>query len=176
MRRLLKKEFLGLISFLLMISIIGCGGGQDHTSGPDTPPDNVDGLIGKIIEAASLEHEDVQAAIEQAEDGDTVLLPPGSTIWRATVNIDKGITLQGAGIDKTIITPLVNETRSNYTISIRGNIGKPFRISGFTFKGNAFLTIVGDALGWRIDHCAFIDSNPNPDIFGKIYTNGYTRV
>src|SRR4029077_2109155 len=38
---------------------------------------------------------DVQAAINQAKDGDTITLPAGTLSWTSTLNIAKGITLQG---------------------------------------------------------------------------------
>src|SRR5438876_4125792 len=38
---------------------------------------------------------DVQAAINQAKDGDTITLPAGTFSWTSTLNITKGITLQG---------------------------------------------------------------------------------
>jgi hypothetical protein len=38
---------------------------------------------------------DVQAVINQAKDGDTITLPAGTFSWTSTLNITKGITLQG---------------------------------------------------------------------------------
>ena len=56
--------------------------------------------IGRVIEAASPNQEDVQTAIDQAEDGDIVLVPEGEATWSTkqpgipAVKIDKkGITL-----------------------------------------------------------------------------------
>src|SRR5512143_1598579 len=58
--------------------------------------------------AAALTPEAVWAAIEAAKDGDTVELPAGRAVWSKGWNSGHGakmkaITIQGAGVDKTII-------------------------------------------------------------------------
>ena len=51
-----------------------------------------------IIQAASCSRTDVQAAINSAQDGDTVLVPAGECTWNSEVSIqNKTITLIGAG-------------------------------------------------------------------------------
>lgn len=51
-----------------------------------------------IIQSASCSRADVQAAINQAQDGDTVLVPAGECTWNSEVSIqNKTITLIGAG-------------------------------------------------------------------------------
>src|SRR5436305_9646444 len=62
----------------------------------------------KTREAAALTPEAVYAAISAANDGDTVQLPEGTALWDKGWNTGhwskmKAITIQGAGIDKTII-------------------------------------------------------------------------
>jgi hypothetical protein len=68
----------------------------------------------RTVEAADCSQQEVQKAIDAATDGDTVLVPAGSAIWitseenRPAVVIsrkgqEKGITLKGAGIGKTVI-------------------------------------------------------------------------
>src|SRR4029453_222295 len=39
----------------------------------------------------------------EAQNGDTITLPAGTFTWSTTVTISKGITLQGAGSDLTVI-------------------------------------------------------------------------
>ena len=58
--------------------------------------------------AAALTPEAVWEAIDAAKDGDTVQLPAGTAVWTKGWNTGhwakmKAITIQGAGIDKTII-------------------------------------------------------------------------
>src|SRR4051812_29902511 len=58
--------------------------------------------------AAALTPEAVRDAINAARDGDTVQLPEGTAVWKHGWNTGhwakmKAITVQGAGIDKTII-------------------------------------------------------------------------
>lgn len=131
----------------------------------------------RTIAAAGCSQQEVQKAIDAAAGGDNVLVPAGSAVWttsqenRPAVVIsrkgrEKRITLQGAGIGKTIITDATgpqcfqvvikaSETGIYNTVK-----DKSFRITGITFKGRG-----GDAListtgytNWRIDHCSFENS------------------
>jgi hypothetical protein len=47
--------------------------------------------------AASCSQEDVQAAVNAASAGDTVLVPPGTAVWTSSISIRKGLHLKGAG-------------------------------------------------------------------------------
>jgi hypothetical protein len=119
---------------------------------------------GGTIEAQSCSQGDVQAAIEQAQDGDTVLVPAGNCTWNTTLHLEPmpAIVLQGAGIDQTVIT---DSTASggwgNSLIWIESVEGKPFRITGFTFTDqgvvdpNGIIHIRGTSKNWRVDHCKF---------------------
>lgn len=131
----------------------------------------------RTIAAAGCSQKEVQKAIDAAADGDTVLVPAGSAAWttsnenRPAVVIsrkgrEKRITLQGAGIGKTIITDATGSQCFQVVIKTSeagiysGVKDKAFRITGFTFKGRG-----GDAListtgytKWRIDHCHFENS------------------
>lgn len=55
------------------------------------------------IRAKSVSLADVRSAVDSAHDGDVVEVPPGTASWTSTLAIAKGITLQGAGNDKTVI-------------------------------------------------------------------------
>ena len=73
----------------------------------------VDGLLSKAVRAqtrmaTALTPEAVWDAINAAKDGDIVQLPEGTAMWKNGWNTKhwakmKAITIQGAGIDKTII-------------------------------------------------------------------------
>ena len=114
---------------------------------------------GGHLTAASCSQEDVQAAINAANEGDTVYVPSGTCPWSQTVTIsDKNIILQGAGIDQTTISLAPGTSELNALLSISGTEGKPFRISGLTFSEvNLSFTIhiQGNSKNFRIDHCKF---------------------
>ena len=106
----------------------------------------VDGLLPKAVRAetrmaAALTPEAVGAAIDAANDGDTVLLPAGTAVWsKKSWNTGhspmvKAITIQGAGIDQTIIT--VDKSKNgNTSFNLEGTEGKPFRVTGITLDGS----------------------------------------
>jgi hypothetical protein len=128
----------------------------------------------RTVEAADCSQQKVQKAIDAAMDGDIVLVPAGSAVWttsqenRPAVVIsakgrEKQITLQGAGIGKTVITDATGSQcfqvvlKTSETGIYRGVRDKAFRITGFTFKGtgdNALISTTGYTK-WRIDHCQF---------------------
>jgi hypothetical protein len=131
----------------------------------------------RVISASDCSQQEVQRAIDAASDGDTVLVPAGSSVWttsqenRPAVVIsakgrEKHITLQGAGIGKTVITDATGSECFQVVIKaseagIYGGVReKAFRITGFTFKGkggNAVISTTGYTR-WRIDHCRFENS------------------
>lgn len=99
-----------------------------------------------VIVATSLSQADVQAAIDAAVDGDTVILPADSVIWTSSAGIvitAKQITIQGAGIGQTVIEDRCNATSvfifQNYHLSG----GKTFTITGIEINHHA--TLYSDA-------------------------------
>jgi hypothetical protein len=109
-----------------------------------------------VIHAVSCSQSDVQAAFNQAQDGDTVLLPEDTATWTSIVTLKhKSVTVQGAGMDKTFIhNGTGNDT---YLFQITGDEGKPFRLTGITFTpNNYFIEIFGTCKDFRIDHCKFV--------------------
>ena len=144
----------------------------------------VRGTEAEVVKAASLSAGDVQAAINAAKDGDTVALPEGIGTWAVQVKmIGKGITLKGAGTGKTVIvdaTPNVPSYGNKYgtveaidrkMLKIEGVEGKPWRMTGITFRGRPvgddsdklsgcpyLMCILGTSKNWRIDHCEFLDA------------------
>jgi hypothetical protein len=126
----------------------------------------------KTINAASCSQEDVQAAIDSAQDGNTVIVPAGNCTWTtphcygssnycaAIQIVKKSVFLQGAGVDKTIIVNRVPYTWNNLAIYVQSQAGKPVRITGFTFtdEGYTYSTAIGidgSSKNSRIDHCKF---------------------
>jgi hypothetical protein len=49
------------------------------------------------VNAATCNSADVQAALNAATDGDTVVVPPGSCAWATTVTMNKAVKLQAGG-------------------------------------------------------------------------------
>jgi hypothetical protein len=87
------------------------------------------------IDAATCAQADVASAINSAARGDTVIVPAGTCAWSTSVSLSKGITLMGAGIDRTTIT------RSGVVIAVNPDTtaianDDTIKINGFTFNGN----------------------------------------
>jgi len=132
--------------------------------------------------AADLTPEAVWEAIDAAKDVDTVQLPAGTVVWSKGWNTGhaatmKAITIQGAGIDKTVI----DDDRSkpdNPLLLLLGVEGKPFRVTGITFDGTGyrnagnwggFMRIRGTCKNFRIDHCKFKNADHMLEISGDTY-------
>ena len=137
-----------------------------------------DGLLPSTVRAetrraAALTPEAVGKAIDAAKEGDIVQLPAGTAIWSKkgwhTGHSPKvkAITIQGAGIDQTIIT--VDKSRSGNTcFELEGVQGKPFRVTGIAFDGSLYprdgswgplMSVCGTCKNFRIDHCKFKNSD-----------------
>ena len=104
----------------------------------------------------------VQAAINSANSGDTVIIPSGTCSWNSKLTIGKSINVVGAGIGNTVIIDNVSKD----SMIIIGNQGAAInpRISGMTISGSAsksgFAGIIevrnsSVSLGFRIDHIRF---------------------
>ena len=124
---------------------------------------------GATVNAASCSQAHVQAAVNAAANGDTVLVPGGTCAWTSRVSwSNKNIHLRGAGIDQTVI-----EATGLFTIVAATNPAS-FRISGFTFthgtgEASDAITIRNQdtssfTKGWRIDHNRFLYSNAGETI------------
>ncbi len=134
---------------------------------------------------AALPH--VQAAVNAANPGDTVVVPAGSCTWTSRLTITKGIILKGAGITETIITAGLDGDDSStgdgnylvvYTPATPAN-NETFRLTGFTFDcasriqalklENETLNILNKI---RIDHNKFINGRDGTRFllsYGTIY-------
>ncbi len=119
-----------------------------------------------IVNAKSVSLSEVVSAIRLAREGDTVVVPAGTASWASTLTITKGITLQGAGDDKTVILDDVARTPLNKggAILIADlNPKQSFRLTGITFRAGSLTTrgnngavrIRGTCSAVRIDHCHF---------------------
>ena len=115
---------------------------------------------GRTINAASCELTDVTRAVDLASDGATVVIPPGTCTWSATLTVTKAITLQGQGIGMTV---LIDGVVNRPMISIDTSIETGWRVTGIEIrydggvrKGNqAQLDIAGASHAFRVDHNRF---------------------
>jgi hypothetical protein len=129
------------------------------------------------INARSPSLTDVTTAIDSAADGDTVIVPAGTAVWRSALTVAKGITLQGqtttdptngTAVDNTVIQDSDTRRRpGGYPfIIIDSQLGKSYRITGLTFDGgsattmnyNGAIQLAGSSHAVRLDHCHFRES------------------
>jgi hypothetical protein len=134
-------------------------------------------------QAADLTPEAVWAAIGAAKDGDTVQLPAGTAIWTKGWNAGhwakmKAITIQGAGMDQTILRTNTTTNPGDKAFVLNGVEGKPFRITGLTLDGTGFanagtwageVVINGNCKNFRVDHCKFLNMDQMMTITGDTY-------
>lgn len=115
----------------------------------------------------------IQAAIDKASDGDTVTVPAGECTISTQINVtNKRITIQGNGVDSTILT-------ANITTGTRPGVfkvtTKPAKITGFTFTGTA-PTYGAHIVFEALNACAG-ESCTNDELFrvtgNKFLTGGY---
>lgn len=108
---------------------------------------------------ASCEQTDVQTAVDQAHDNDTVVIGSGTCTWGDQVTWeDKNISVTGQGIGKTIIT---GPTRKIWVNDIHK---ASFAISNMTLTGPSqpvgqtiaiYNNSTTPSYGWRIHHIDF---------------------
>jgi hypothetical protein len=114
-----------------------------------------------IITAASCSREDVFTAINTAIDGDTVIVPAGSAVWSDSIVIDpvQAVVLRGMGVNQTIITDSTPVDGWKCSpLWLYGEANKPFRITGFAFRGIGGIKGVINVNNFRnirIDSCNF---------------------
>lgn len=137
--------------------------------------------FGATINSVSCESAAVQAAINNATDGDTVNVPAGNCTWSTVVNISsKTIILKGAGAATN--GTVINYGGSNHVlVNIDAGTKKGrTEVTGFYFKGGHVDYWNGTAIqfygpeGWknlRIHHNVF-DGNGQWTIKGDSATNG----
>jgi MYXO-CTERM domain-containing protein len=112
--------------------------------------------------AATCGLDDVQAAVDGATDGDTVLIPPGTCSWAAPLRLDlesgggRALEVLGAGIDVTLVRVEAG------LAEVTGAAGKGWRLSGLT-QETAYvaaeqtgISIGGASTSWRVDHLKLV--------------------
>lgn len=110
----------------------------------------------------------VQAAHDNATNGDTITCPPGTYTWESVVTFSKAITFQGQGIGQTIIEDAITGTGA--MLQWNCVTGWAHRITGFEFTdgGRGTLSPNGalrldctniDDTTFRVDHNRFDNLN-----------------
>jgi hypothetical protein len=92
-----------------------------------------DSVNAATLTAASSSFSDVQAAVNSASNGSTVIIPVGTSTWGQSLTINgKAITIQGAGVGKTILIGGHSGTLFQVTAPSSGRV----RITGVELNGN----------------------------------------
>jgi hypothetical protein len=127
-------------------------------SGTCTPPTN-----GTIIYASSCSRNDIQAAVDSAIIGDTLMIPACTeNDFTGTVTVPAGIEIQGQGPTETILR------RSSYEnvplFEFDGSNGEEIKFSGIKLQGTYTqdqtergLNLINDPVNFRVWNCEFED-------------------
>jgi hypothetical protein len=133
-----------------------------------------------VISAASCSWEQVQAAVESANEGDTINVPGGSCTWTAPLKIKKPVHLKGAGH----VGATISEIRSNLQTAIEcivDSCAQPVEISGFLFVNRyqssttltGFLALYGKCGRYKVHDNRFIQEEGGRNSFIKIGGGAY---
>jgi hypothetical protein len=116
--------------------------------------------------AASCNANDVQAALNQASAGDTVVIPAGTCRWSTGVvwEAPANVTIQGAGSPSVLgggdATVIIDDSASGSPLlRVITNASGAFRLTGITFRGGSgsikeggIVAIGGLSKQMRVDH------------------------
>jgi len=79
--------------------------------------------------------EDIQKAVEIARPGDTITIPEGRISFHGQVFLPDGLSVRGAGKDKTLLIKDDRLSEWKPMFSVDCKTGKPFNFSGITIQG-----------------------------------------
>jgi hypothetical protein len=89
-----------------------------------------------VINALSGSSLDIQAAINLANTGDTVVIPAGTFLFSGQVFAPDGISIVGAGgRDQTFLIKNDDLSEWHAMITVDAKTGQPFKFSGITMQG-----------------------------------------
>jgi hypothetical protein len=144
-----------------------------------------DTIWAKTITATNCSRASVETAVNSATHGDTVLVPAGTCAWKTNLNITIGITLEGAGIGRTVIldqTPKDGSVPGSSVLAFAVDSPNNFRLTGFTFQedtndvnvfAKCMIALNGTSHAFRIDHNAFTTTGDASYRGGRIRLYGY---
>jgi hypothetical protein len=120
-----------LLSICLVLFLLSCSSDSEQTDSNDE---------NGIQYNPELSLDNVQAMIDNAKEGDTIVLPTGTAKWTQPLILTKSMQLIGAGIDKTIIVNGIEDTADNdYVVQIIPDnpLDNPLiEVVGFTFDAD----------------------------------------
>jgi hypothetical protein len=90
--------------------------------------------LAATVTAESVSRAHVLAALDLCADGDTLAIPAGTATWSSTLEIDKAITMQGAGVGQTIIRDGMANSQELMTWTLVA--GKASRLTAIEFNDN----------------------------------------
>lgn len=100
----------------------------------------------------------IQAAVNDAADGDLILLPTGAFILNSVVNITKFVSIDGAGVTKTILyrsDSVPDATLASWSDMFKLDINRRevsnVRITNICFKSKTPSLVAGDSLSLAAD-------------------------
>src|SRR5688572_24307803 len=132
--------------------------------------------------AASCSRADVGTAVNSASDGDTIVIPAGTCTWTSNLTITgKILTLQGAGMDKTVLVDNVSKgeyPNIPHLLTYSTKPGGITRITGITFQGGTVedpynkgsVEIRGNSDQFRMDNVRF-----RPTTTSGVFITGNVR-
>lgn len=154
----------------------------------------VTGAKANTYTAASCNTSDVQAAVNQAANGDTVTIPacPSGVAWTSALTVTKGISIIGQGAGSTVLVDNTSKGDSNcegttplISVSLSSNVF--VRVSGFTINGAPrqyncgesanHIAISGSTHQFRVDDIVFnlqvTGVSASGDVWGVIDHNTF---
>ncbi len=151
-------KFPRLFLFLaLIVGVVSFRLGQVAAASASTTP--------QIVNAASCSAQDVQRALNQAHQGDTVAIPAGSCTWTSTLTVSTAVNLLGSATGTTEIVDNVARPHCSDHPLLFMNISEnqPWRLSQLTILGSApdpgscseHIKAVTNSHAFRIDHITF---------------------
>lgn len=143
---------------------------------------NVIPSFGATIRAASCSRAHVGDAVNQANNGDTIVVPAGRCTWTANLKITgKYLTLRGEGYLKTVIVDGVSKASYPNVPQVLWWIppaGGLARLTGFTFQSGTLtdsavkgmVVLEGSSHSFRIDNNKFIPTQtPGLRLLGDLW-------
>lgn len=147
---------------------------ESGREGPKATPQNKTSLADATVNAASNSSVDVQTAVDNANDGDEVVVPSGTVTWASPILFSnlKGVTLRCATPGACHVTSSSQAVGMNFWSS---QIDKFYRVTGFDFNSplnNGFIIwfcrgggCTGNLTNLRFDHNTFECANGCVGIF-----------
>jgi hypothetical protein len=89
----------------------------------------------RYIKAKSGKSVDIQAAVNQAMTGDVIQIPAGRFLFVGQVFAPDGISIVGAGRDRTYLIKSDDLSEWHPMITVDAKTGQPFKLSGLTLQG-----------------------------------------